>query len=187
MDNSTEIIIRFQGPFTLLKGNDLPCILESPLKKGIYFWAVPVEDKDLIYYVGITTRAFSKRMIEHLKGYLSGEYGIYEPVELQKGKRLPLPLGDIEDFIKRHNELYPKLLDSLKLFRVYIAPVSCEKRLLERIESAIAGYLKGHGGLAAGFQNEHVNYRVRRKDENPVVVKLECSSKRIDLPPILEV
>jgi hypothetical protein len=192
MDKVEEKVIEFEGPYSFIDYGDLPSILKSPLKNGIYLWAIPVDDKELIRYVGMTTRTFGERMLEHLKAYLSGDYGIYDPIELQSGRRVKLWDGywrgaAIEDFIKRHEELFPKLFDMLKLYRIYVAPVNGEVRLLERIEAATAKHFYDQGGMVGDFQETGVRYKGRRKDENSVIVKLECNSQRIILPSTLEV
>lgn len=192
MNKSVKKDITFYGPYAFLKTNGLLSIFELSLKKGVYVWTVPFNNKELIHYVGITDRTFGERMAEHLKGYLSGEYGINDPRELQKGRRVRIWNGlwrgaDIEDFKKRHNELFPKMLSLLKIYKIYVAPLDCEIRLMERIEAAIANHLYGQDGVVGNFQEIEIRYKKRKESEEPVIVKLKYNSKIIGLPQILKV
>ena len=146
MKNDTPKTISFRGPYGFLKSEKYPSIFKSSLKKGIYIWTVLFGKNGLIHYIGMTKRQFKVRIMEHFKGYLSGEYGIHDPEELQKGKSVLIWKGlwrgaDIEDFIKQHNVLFPKLLSQIKLYKIYVAPLDCEIRLIERMEAAISDYL----------------------------------------------
>src|SRR3989344_9500808 len=126
--------ITFHGPYAFLNHSVIPSIFASDIKdkRGIYIWTIPIKNKEFVYYVGMTaSQTFGKRLTQHLKGYLSGEYGINEPRELQKGKRVRIWDGfwrgaNIDDFIQRHDELFPKLFALLNLYRLYVAPLSCE-------------------------------------------------------------
>lgn len=192
MKNGTLKTISFRGPYGFLKSGKRPSIFRSSLKKGIYIWTVPFGKNELIHYVGMTSRKFKERMMEHLKGYLSGEYEINDPEELQKGKRVRVWNGlwrgaDVEDFIKQHDVLFPKLLSQIRLYKIYIVQLNCEIRLIERIEAAIANYLYSQDGVVGSFQEPEIRYKKRKENEEPVIVKIKYNSKIIGLPRILEV
>jgi len=192
MKNNTSTTISFRGPYGFLTSERYPSIFKFPFKKGIYIWTIPFGKNELIHYVGMTSREFKKRMMEHLKGYLSGEYGIDDLKELQKGKNIRVWDGlwrgaDIEDFIGQHDILFPKLLSQIKLYKIYVAPLNCEIRLIERIEAAMANYLRKQDGIIGNFQDPEIRYRRRKESEKTVVVKMEYNSKIIGLPKILEV
>lgn len=186
----------FEGPYTFLTSKGLPSIFKSPLKRGVYIWTVPFKNKELIHYVGMTTREFRQRMKEHLKEYLSGEYGINDPVEMKKGSRMRIWDGlyrgaNIEDFIKKHDQLFPKLVHMLNIYRIYVAQLDCETRLLERIEAAIAENLFNQDGAVGDFQepDAHTHYiKIKRKsDERIELVKLKCPKTLLGLPQTLRV
>lgn len=182
--------ISFQGPYGFLKSEKYPSILKSSLKKGIYVWTVPFGKNELIYYIGMTNRKFEERTAEHLKGYLSGEYGINDPEKLRKGEKIRIwdglcRGGDLEDFIQQHNVLFPKLLRLLSLYKIYVAPLDCEIRLIERIEAAIADSLRKQDGIMGNFQEPDIRYKQRKESEEPVAVKIEYNSKIIGLPKTL--
>ena len=174
----------------------MPSIFESQLKSGVYIWTVPFKNKELIHYVGMTTRAFRQRMKEHLKEYLSGEYGINDPVELQRGRRMRVWDGlyrgaNIEDFIKKHDQFFSKLVSILNIYKIYVAQLDYEARLLERIEAAIAENLFKQGGVVGDFQEpdarpHYIKMRSKR-DERIEPVKLNYPKTLLGLPKILEV
>lgn len=192
MSNTIQKEVSFRGPYGFLKSENHPSILKSLLKKGIYIWTVPFGKNELIHYVGMTKRQFKVRIMEHFKGYLSGEYGIHDPKELQKGKSVLIWKGlwrgaNIEDFIKQHNVLFPKLLSQIKLYKIYVAPLDCDIRLIERMEAAISNYLRNQGGTVGNFQESDIRYKKRKESEESLFVKISYNSKIIGLPQILKV
>ena len=149
--STKTIIVEFVGPFSWLDGQAIPSILKADAgkKRGVYLWTVPLGDGELVYYVGETGRAFAQRMVEHFKEHSSGGYHLYEPHEFRHGRKVLLWPGrygpdkepSLSTFIERFQDLSPAIADLAKLYRFYLAPLECDKRLRERIESALANHL----------------------------------------------
>lgn len=196
MNKEVERIVTFQGPYCFFKNGDFPAIFSIPVEnqKGVYIWTISVGDKELVHYIGITGRTFGERMEEHIKGYLSGtdKYAIFDPENLKKGRLVRVWDGlwrgaEAEIFIKRYAILFPKILKLLKSFRIYVAPLEYDARLLERIEAALAGHLYAQEGSIGKILEPGIRYKKRKENENPVLVEVKYNNRIIGLPPKLEV
>lgn len=184
-----ELVVEIKGPYSFLKNSDYPSFFNTSLieRKGIYLWTVPYTDSELVYYVGETGRSFRIRMLEHMKGYLSGEYGINDPEELRNGKRLRIWNGlwrgeNITDFLERHNELSQKIMELFNLFRIYLIPLNCESRLRKRIEGTIAEILYSYDGVIGEFQEPDCRYQKPKINRGSIRIQLCHKSKILGLP-----
>jgi hypothetical protein len=188
------LIIKAIGPFYWFRN---PSILkdQAASQYGVYIWTVKTKDGEFIYYVGETGKSFTKRMIEHLKEYLSGYYRILDPIELAKGSKVVLwrgmfmkgPKPDITDFV-RHNERYmPALRGMLDLFNIWIFPADCPKNIRRRIEGAIAKSLYSQPGEVGRFQDPGIRYITRKMNEQPIQVHIETPNRIEGLVSLLEV
>jgi hypothetical protein len=182
------------GPFYWFKN---PSILkdQTASQYGVYFWTARTNGGEFIYYVGETGKSFSKRMIEHLKEYLSGHYRILDPVELAKGNKVVLwrgmfmkgPKPDITDFVQ-HNERYmPALRGMLELFNIWIFPMDCQRNIRRRVEGAIAKSLYSQPGEVGKFQDPGIRYVTRKTGEKPIQVHIRIPNRIEGLASLLEV
>ena len=186
------IAVEFVGPFSWPGDGEIPSILEADVgdRSGVYLWTVPCGQQELIYYVGETGRGFSVRMAEHFEKHTSGAYHLYEPREFSCGRKVALWHGmygpdkepSLLAFIRRLRELAPVIADLAEMYRFYVAPLECEKRMRERIEAALARYLYERPGLAGEFQDKGILYRGRKSSEEPAQVLIRCNAHLIDLP-----
>lgn len=185
------------GPLTWTGEPDGSFIFASPLAKatGVYFWTVSTPHGELVYYIGETGRSFRERFFEHLQRYLSGMSGIYEPEDFARGCKKLIWNGmwrrgeerKAAEFLERYEELAPKIRQFVGMFRFWLLPMDCERRMRERIESAIAGHLNAQEGVIGGFQEDDIRYRPRRDDEAPIPVSFICAAKIRGLPESLVV
>jgi len=144
-----SLFVKWFGPYCLV-GNKDENIFTNLLgeRKGVYLLAIPFDGKHLVYYVGETGVSFSQRLLQLIPNYLSGFYRLFNPEEFAEGRKILVWGGMwksdrkdpkfILDFLKRHSELAPKILRFVEQFRVFLAPIDADKRILERIESEIA-------------------------------------------------
>ena len=65
----------------------------------------------------------------------------------------------------RHAELAPKIVKFIQQFRIFLAPIDEDKRIIERIESEIAKSLNQQDGFIGDFQDKDIRYRPTRPDE----------------------
>ena len=188
-----EIEIQFHGPFNLQKNESENLLLNLIGKeKGIYLWTIPFENRYLVYYVGETGVSFAVRTMEHIKNYLQGQYGLYEPTEFAKGKKVQIWSGMWKDrksnptvmneFLQKYHEFSTKYFDLLSLLHFFLAPVESSQRVRQRIESAIASYLYSQPGIVGTFQDKGIRYLPRRLDETPVLLKIFSPDQIIGLP-----
>lgn len=191
-----SFLIEFVGPFSWLGETNAPSLFDEDISKksGIYLWTIETQEGFLVYYVGETGRTFSERMKEHLMGHLAGFYHLNDPDEFQKGKRVPLWPGifDIENKVslstlgKKHSELSDLIYQLSQQYRFFFASTKIEKRLVERIESAIAIHLYNQKGVVGDFQEKGIRYRPRWTRETPVKVSFTTTKKIIGFPTELE-
>ncbi|MBI3151809.1 MAG: hypothetical protein HYZ21_06730 [Chloroflexi bacterium] len=192
-----EYYVEFVGPFSWLGHDGTKSIFDTPEGKlsGIYIWSVEIEDGELVYYVGKTNRHYSQRMLEHFKEHLAGFYHINSLEEFKSGKRASLWNG----MYLRHKspkpaelfKIYPtissQIIDLAKTYRFFIAALEAERRILERIECALAKHLYKQPGLIGEFQETGLNYRSRLASEQPGIAFFKSSAKILGLPESLEI
>lgn len=189
------MIVEFVGPLSWSGGTGIPSIFEAEIGKrfGLYLWTVPLDAGELVYYVGETGRSFAQRMLEHFKEHASGGYHIYEPQEFSRGRKVALWYGlygpdrekSLLEFIHRYRQLAPAIADLTELYRFYVAPLQCEKRVRERIEAALAKHLYEQPGMVGEFQDRGIMYRGRNSAEEAVQVSVQCTAHLIGVPEVL--
>jgi hypothetical protein len=187
-----NIIVEFVGPFSWVGGDGISSILKSDTgkKSGVYLWTVRLDEGELVYYVGETGRSFAQRMLEHFREHMSGGYHLYEPHEFSRGRKALLWPGrygpdkepSLSVFIQRFQSLASAIADLAELYRFYVAPLDCEKRLRERIESGLANHLYEQPGTVGEFQDQGIIYRPRKDTEEPVQALIRCKVNLIGVP-----
>ena len=190
--SAQTITVEFVGPLSWTEGNGIPSILETEVGKesGVYLWTVHIEEGELVYYVGQTGRSFSQRMIEHFKEHMSGGYHLYEPAQFSRGQKDLLWPGrygpdrepSLSVFVQRFRNLAPAIVDLARLYRFYVAPLECEKRLRERIEAGLAKHLYEQPGMIGEFQDQGIIYHARKDTEEPVQALIRCKVNLIGVP-----
>lgn len=180
---SELISLMWHGPFSFFgdqEKNIFTCTVGK--KKGVYLFTIPFESSYLVYYVGETGKDFATRLLQHIQSYLNGFYRVFDPDEFVKGNKVLIWGGmwkvdrreqkNICDFLERQSELNPKIIRFIEQFKVFLAPIECDKRTRERIESKIALTLKEQEGIISSFQDQDIRYRPSRKDESPFRVSM---------------
>lgn len=168
--------VNWYGPYNLIDQeveNVFTCLMSQ--KKGVYLFTIPFEGKYLVYYVGETGTSFANRLLQHVQSYLNGFYRVFDPEMFGKGKKILIWDGMwkpdrrkpklICDFIDRQPELNPKILLFLKQFRIFLAPIDEEKRIIERLEAEIARSINQQEGIVGRFQDNDIRYRPTRTNE----------------------
>jgi hypothetical protein len=192
-----EYHVDFIGPFSWLGHEETKSIFDAPEGKmpGLYLWTIKIEDGELVYYVGKTNRYFSQRMREHFKEHFAGFYHVNLPSEFKRGERIPLWDGMYlryksprpDDLAKIYPTISSHIIDLAETYRFFIAPLEAERRILERIECALARHLYDQPGKIGGFQERGLNYRSRLASEQPEMASFSSSSKILGLPELLEI
>jgi hypothetical protein len=188
----TDFELELHGPYGLC-GTHEKIIFYEPIgeEAGIYFWTVPYyQGGSIVNYIGETGVSFKQRFKEHMIHTAGGNYRINDPdFEIQgverilwnglwrKGTRDKMP-----EFVSRMVELSPAIKKTLEHSEIYVAPFEGEKRIRQRIEGAIADYIKAQSPPASALLPTDVRYTKRWNDEEPVSVLISGGDALLGMP-----
>lgn len=186
--------IQFTGPYGLL-GNHESILFDDPIGKcsGIYIWTAQMNDAFVIEYIGITTVSFAKRSMEHIINTFGGNYRICDSDKMKKAQEEILWPGfyrkkrAIAEFSEIYLDLAPSILNYLQTIKVFTATVGLERRVVERIEGALARYVWNQPQPASALLPKDVRYRKRKEDEEPIRVEIQCDREILGIPTEIEV
>ena len=180
MPNQT-LPIEWYGPYDFIQNENL---FTNPIsqRNGVYSWTIPFENNYLVYYVGQTGTSFAARSLQHIQSYLDGFYRVYDSEKFAKGEKVLIWGGMwksdrkepkvMSDFLSNYLQLAPKILEFVKLFRIFVAPVDGDDRIRERIESAVSSCLNKQPGIVGNFQDKDIRYKPRKITEKPFTVAI---------------
>lgn len=152
---AVEVRVNFQGPYSARDDAGCVCLFGQPAarQRGIYLWTIEVEGEARTLYIGQTDRSFGRRIGEHLRAYLSGEYAIPDVPSLVLGqhkRRWNPTIGarrwpdSLPEFLKDYDGHAASISALLKVLRFHVAPLSGGKAELSRVEGALGRYFRGH-------------------------------------------
>ena len=107
--------------------------------------------------------------------------------KFKKGKRSLIWKGlwrgeNINNFLKNYKELYPKIIELFKIYRLFVLPLDCDSKLRRRIEYTIVKILKDQKGLIGDFQEQDIRYQKPKIDNSPIRIKLQNKFDILGLP-----
>ncbi len=184
--------IVWAGPYGWPKyEGDLPVV---PDHSGVYLQTVKFRDGYLIYAAGVSARSIRERFAAHTRKYLSGDYNVLDIDALQHGVRLEiwhgwwwgLPEKRIL-FENRKLAIVDAVHKQLTGFRIFVANLDVEKRILERLESSIMKTLAEQPRPFCDIPDEGMWLARRASSENPISVTNQCSSKLFGIPGRFEI
>lgn len=180
-----EIDLIFDGPYPLVPEKD-DILFNCPYKdsKGIYLWLIEVNKKNIIIYLGMTTRTFYSRTKEHLFNQLSGIYSIKEPELLKRGLIKNLWDGlygkknknKLTDYIRKYKELAEINFDYIKMHQIMVAPLNYDNQVISRIEGAIAREIKKNTEYGR-YLDSGIRYPKHKSDDNGIEIRIKCPIK----------
>ena len=101
--------INWIGPYSIFPKGDIKSIFncEDFKLKGVYLWTIKHDNSYLVNYVGITSKSFIERLIEHLNNYYSGKFDIYDSKSFLKGikHKIYSPLESLSVFLEKYDYL----------------------------------------------------------------------------------
>lgn len=192
MDQET-IDIYWTGPYSWPKfepENNLPSIPKHP---GIYFQTVEYRDGYLIHAAGLTRRPVPVRFREHTRKYMSGDYNIFDIVAMQQGIRKEVWHGwgwtpeKRTEFEKQRPIIHAAIRKQLAGFRIFVANVGTQPRILERLEASIMWNLYKQSAPFCDIPDKGMMLAPRWDSEDPIIVKNRYTVKLYGLPPKLEI
>ena len=192
-----ETMLEWKGPFTW-SGSGPDGLFSSEYAKatGAYLMTAPWNDGYLIWGPGITVRPFAQRFWEHTKEFLSGTYNVLDAAALVQAQRVMVwhglwyrkdRFGRLDEFLTKYAELAPHVVRLLSTLRIFVAPMNCEKRLLERIEAAVVSALYSAGPPIDQIPDHGMRLCPRRGDERPVLVVNRCAVTLHGIPQMFQV
>lgn len=180
LDQET-IDINWTGPYSWPKfelENNLPSI---PNHSGIYLQTIEYQDGYLIYAAGLTRRPVPVRFREHTRKYMSGDYTIFDIVAMQQGIRKEMWHGwgwtpeKRTEFEKQKPIIQAAAHRQLVGFRIFVADVGTQPRILERLEASIMENLYKQPAPFCDIPDKGMMLAPRWDSENPIIVKNRCT------------
>lgn len=185
MNDDVALTLEFKGPFlwTAAAGATL---FDQPdaLSGGVYLWTIEFCEGYLPYLAGHTMKSFHARFQEHTRLYFSGVYTVFDSGALRRGTKAKIWPGlwylkDKRDerqaeFRARYTELLPHISELLSLWRVFLAPLPTNRRVLERIEAAIMNSLYAGPPIVRDFPDRGMRLLPRRKAEEEVRIRVSA-------------
>jgi hypothetical protein len=150
---SIDIPVQFDGPFSLMEGGPYRSLFadEIAARNGVYIWTVTVQNEERAWYVGQTMRGFGQRTGEHVAGFLSGQYTIFDAEALSRGENRLAPTAitgkwpeALPAFLQNIENLIPEILALIQILHIHVAPLEGVEYLFDRVEGAIGRHYKSH-------------------------------------------
>ena len=164
-----------------------------PRQPGVYLMAVEYLDGFLIYAAGITRRPFPTRFREHTLKYTSGDYTVLDIDAMRRGERVEVWHGwgwtpeKRAEFDKRKATILDAARRQLAGFRIFVANIGDQPRILERLEAAIMGWLYQQPSPLCDIPDRGMMLAPRRETEAAVVVRNSCAAAIHGLPARIEI
>lgn len=190
------IEVMYRGPFAWpgkAEANGLRDLADCEYSSlcGVYLWTVMYKSGHLIYAAGFTTRPFLTRFREHTKAHRDGFFTVFDMEAMQGGLRKEVwhgfftkerPPERNEEFLRRRNEIGEAVENQLSKFRVFVAPLDREKRILKRFEAAIMNSLYEAPIPFSTIPDRGMSLSLRWEAEKPILIRNMCASKLYALP-----
>jgi hypothetical protein len=196
-----KIDVTWRGPFTWpgkvgINGlKDLENCEYSSLC-GVYLWTVKYRSGYLIYAAGYTKRPFLTRFREHTRAHRDGFFTVFDMEAMQTGRRKEIwhgfftkkrPLERDKMFLRRRSEIEEAVQNQLSKFRVFLAPLNRETRILKRFEGSIMTSLYKAPIPFSTIPDKGMSLSLRWEAEKPILVRNMSAYKLYGLPDELEI
>lgn len=163
---------------------------------GVYLWTVEYKGGHLIYAAGYTERPFLTRFREHTRAHRDGFFTVFDMEAMQSGQRKEIwhgfftrkrPLEREEEFLRRKDEIEEAVENQLSKFRVFVAPLARETRILKRFEGTIMNSLYEAPAPFSTIPDRGMSLSLRWGTEKPILIRNISASKLYALPDELEI
>jgi hypothetical protein len=181
MSRNRSVHLRWHGPYSLEPGSESLFVARAAREPGVYLFTSRYHHGYLIYFAGITQRPLAQRIKEHIREYRKGTYNILDARRLAAGQRRVIWRGmwtrketntpEVRMlFQSRQERLQPQITSLLSAFRIFLAPLHDEERVLARVESAIMDCLYSAPTPMCSIPDRGMALAVRHADEPPFTV-----------------
>ena len=185
--------IEFTGPYSWPKLDVERILPNVPTHPGIYLMTVDYIEGFLIYAAGITRRTIPKRLYEHTIKYMDGDYNVLETESMQQGIRKVVWHGwgwtseKKATFEKRKAFILDAVHKQLACFRIFVADIGTEPRILERLEASIMNNLYQQPLPLCDIPDRGMMLAPRWDSEKPILVRTKCEANLYGLPRQIEI
>jgi hypothetical protein len=190
---ATTIEVTWEGPYGwpgFESANNLRPIPNIP---GVYLQTFEYQGGYLIYAAGITRRPVPTRFRDHTRKYMNGEYNVLDIDAAQRGVRKEVWRGwgyareHREEFEERKAIIVDAVRKQLARFRIFVADVGIQPRILERIEASIMRNLYQQPSPICDIPDKGMQLAPRWDSENQIIVKSNGVAVLHGLPAFLEI
>ena len=180
------------GPFawpTFESETNLPSI---PKHSGVYLMAVEYLNGYLIYAAGITRRPIPSRFREHTLKYMSGDYTVLDIAAMKQGIRKEIWHGwgwspeKRAEYKRRKLMILDAARKQLAGFRIFVADIGTQPRILERLEASIMNKLYEQQPPLCDIPDKGMMLAPRWESEAVRIVQNQCLAELYGLPTRLE-
>jgi len=165
-----------------------------PEHPGVYLWTVKFRNGYLIYAAGLTRGPIRKRLTEHTRKYLRGDYNVLDIVKMRRGVRREIWHGwnwnrkKRYEFKRRKTEIQEAVRKQLGGFRIFVADLGKKKRILERVEATIMNTLCHlQPSPFCDIPDKGMHLSRRWGNEKPIYATNGCDYRLYGLPAIFEI
>lgn len=193
IQDESVIEINWSGPYGWPQFETESNLHPIPKIPGVYLQTVEYQDGYLIYAAGLTRRSIPKRFREHTCKYMSGDYTVLDIAAMQQGIRSEVWHGwgwspeKRAEFEERKSIILNAVRKQLTGFRIFVADVGTQPRILERLEASIMNNLYQQPSPFCDIPDRGMMLAPRWNSENPIIAKNKCAVMLHGLPPCLEI
>ena len=185
-----QINADWNGPYSWPKMNsDLPSLPNMP---GVYLFTVDFDGGCMIYAAGYTGRPLQIRFHEHTRLYMSGIYNVLDIDAMRLGIRKVIwhgfwtkeRLPDKEhEYVRRKAEIDNAVRHQLFGFRIFVANIGTQPRLMKRLEAAIMDILYEQPPPFSDILDRGMSLSRRWESESPITVTSSLSERPCSIGP----
>ena len=190
----TRIIeAKWLGPFSWPSYEDQSGLPSLPDLTGLYLQTFEYKDGYLVYAAGLTRRKVITRFKEHTRNYKRGEYTVFDMDEINRGVRKEFYQGwtyarDNPEIFENDKDNILRAVDKqLASFRVFVAEISSEPRVLERLESGIMEQLYREPPPICDIPDKGMFLAAKKEGEEEITIKNISPTLLHGLPELLDI
>ena len=190
---SIALQITWNGPYAWPTFEGQTGLQSIPKLSGLYLQTFEYKSGYIIYAAGLTRRPVPARFKEHTQKYMNGEYNVLDINAAQQGIRKEIWHGwgyakeHRDEFDERKIEIIDAVQKELEGFRIFVADVGEEPRILERLEASIMENLYRQPSPFCDIPDKGMFLSQRWDSEDPVFIESNCIVNIHGLPSRFEI